>query len=123
MSQVRQTCFTCHPYRLRKQSLEGINVTFPEIGDTVVVRLLISRQHPKGYHLVGSTFDGAGRTNPRTVTIDEELRHHDGMIGRLATAHSPLVDSKDGGEVHMINDIADESGQVSLRQPILQVRR
>jgi hypothetical protein len=107
---------------LEEQAGEGLQMPLAELSDAVVVRLLISRQHPERDIFPARLLDLARRESARAVPIDEELRHHRRVIGRIAPSiHSP-VDPEDFLEIHRIDDITDEESQVLFRKPFPQVQ-
>ena len=97
-------------------------MTFPELRDRIVIRMLVSAENPKRNRIVGILFYPARTGDTHTVGVEEQFDHHPGMDRRLATRRV-VIAVDDLGQVQGIDDITDEVGQMVLGQPVLQCGR
>jgi len=83
---------------------------------TVAFRTLEAR------HDVASSLDLAGRAHAEALGVEEERHHRLRMVCGAATPLVAVV-AVEGGEVHLLQRVEDEEGEVVLGKPVGDRRR
>src|SRR5258708_23460221 len=86
------------------------------------VGLILRRQHPERNVLHQSSLDPPRTEYTPAVPIHQHLRHHVGVIGRLASLFR-AIHCIHRRKIQVVDHITDEVSQVVLRQPLAEARR
>ena len=101
---------------LHEQRLDLPQEAPPEGGDAVVVGLGVGGNEAKRHRVVASTLDLAAGVHPGGVAVDEQAQQHRRAV-RSAAASRVLPNQL--AQVQLIEHLHDKTGQVILRQPLI----
>jgi len=94
-------------------------MTLTELRYRVVIRVLVGTEHPEWNHVVGAKLELPGTGDTDAVSVESQLDHHHRMKRSLA-ALRVVIGSDDLGQIKRIDYLANEIGQMVLRQPFPQ---
>ena len=105
---------------LDEQRLDLLEEAAAECGNGVVVGVLVRRDKAERHRIVGSPLQLAAGKHPGGVAVDQKAQQHGRVVGcrpraAIAFAHR--------GQIHPVDNLHHEAGQVSLRQPFIDRRR
>jgi hypothetical protein len=100
-----------------KKTLKRLQVNLAEIRNSTEVRLVGGSEHSKRYILDRPFLDLPRRKHPDAVSVNQYLRHHSGVVGRLA-AIVLFVRGLYRREIELIHNVADEIDQMVFRKPV-----
>jgi hypothetical protein len=123
MPQFHQPRLFAQPQGLQEQSRQILQVRLTKAGDGIVIRVLVGGQVSEGYIFVRPALDFPRTHHPHTVAVQQQPHHHQRMVGGQSPAVFPVISGVNRRQVQSIDYVADESRQVSFRQPVLQGRR
>ena len=101
---------------------ERRQMALAKLCDAIVIRMLVTRQHPKRHVVISGLFNLARRQPPRAVSINQQLNHQRWVV-RRSPAQVVFVTIHDFAQVQLIDDIADIQRQMIIAQPLAQIRR
>ena len=93
-----------------------------EVRDGGVLRQVARREPPEGNMIDARLFDLAAGAEGDAVPVDEEFHHHRRVVEREAALLAFVV-GVDGGEVHGVDGVTDEPGQVFIGQLVVEAGR
>ena len=85
MSKFDQAGLLAQPQHLHEQLGDGLQVTLTEIGNRVVVRVLVAAKHAERYVLVGSALNLARGAYARAIPVKNDAKEHLRVITSATT--------------------------------------
>ena len=95
-------------------------MTFAELGDRGVVRVLVARKITEANVLVCARLNLARAVDALRITVKQQSHHHLRRVGRLAPTILVLIGLVDRAQIKRRNHIQKKTGQVALRKPIVK---
>jgi hypothetical protein len=122
-SQSHQTRLLAQPQHLHKQTGHGIKLHPAEITDAAVIRLLVTREPPKGCALPAGPLNPSRTGDADAVPRQQQQNHHAEVVSRHATLISLILGRNDRAQIQLSNRILQKKHQVLLPQPLQRRRR
>lgn len=110
------------PQRLGEHRRQRLLVTLPEPGDRGVVRPLVGRDHPERHVDSAGPLDRTRRTHPDAVGVQRQRDHHLRVVRRASPPIGAVV-GVERRQVHLLDRVEHEPGQMVLLEPLRQRRR
>jgi len=107
---------------LRKGVGQRLLVPGAKAGDRRMIRDPVGRDHPEGDVLAAASLDSAARALPDRVAVEQQRDHH------LRVERGPppailTIRPRERAQIHLLDGVQHEPGEVIFRQPLTQVRR
>ncbi|HWL74812.1 MAG TPA: hypothetical protein VNQ74_13165, partial [Burkholderiaceae bacterium] len=122
MAQLDQPSPLAQLQHLHEQARQFRQMPPAKFCDAGMIRLLVTRQHPKPHIVVAGLLELARRHLAHAVPVEQQLDHHLRMVRRLAASVPCFVRFQDRGKIQLIDNVADIQRQMIVRQPLPQIR-
>lgn len=120
ITQLHEPSLAAQLQRLHEELGQRVKMLLAEVGDGVVIRMLIGGKEGEGKIVVGGFLDTPGTRKADRIAVEQQAREHQRVIGHDAAIVLALVDGIDGTEIKGIDDFGVEASQIFLGKPILQ---
>jgi hypothetical protein len=118
--QLQDAHLSRHDQNRDEQPLDLVQKPAPERGDRIVIGVLIRRDEPERYAVVGRPLQLTARKNTRGIAINQKPQQKPGMVRRRAR---PAIAPTHRPQVKAIDDLDDKPRQMALRKPLIHRRR
>ncbi len=109
-----------HAEHVNEQLLDLLEKTTAEIGNGVVVGMLIGGDEAERHRIIRGTLQLAAGEHARGVAVDDQPEQQRGMIRGLARS---AIAADHAPQIELLDDLDDEARQMPLRKPFVHRRR
>src|SRR5258707_15412708 len=98
-------------------------MTLAELGDGVVVGMLVAGKITEGNVLERARLNLARTVHPRRIAVQKQANHHLRRVSRLTTAILLRIRGIDGAQIQRRYNVHQKARQVPIGKPIVKRRR